>query len=277
VSLTAPPAKNAASPSVWRGIAWADHLGQSLLYAQPISQGHNPIRNLYGHARFTAGSFRLLLSARRAYRHSARQASSPDDAAAAAFLAEFGPLSIRPFQVRQEAVELTSLLAAEKPQRVLEIGTASGGTLYLFAWASSPTARLLSVDIRKYDWWHERLFESFSLRRQRVAIRQADSHDPATRTLVEGFFDGLPLDFLFVDGDHSYDSVRRDYELYAPLVRDGGLIAFHDIVDGREEMVGGVPRFWREVRTELDDPREIVESWEQGGYGIGLGRRRSVR
>jgi predicted O-methyltransferase YrrM len=71
--------------------------------------------------------------------------------------------------------------------------------------------------------------------------------------------------------------VRRDYELYAPLVRDGGLIAFHDIVNGREEMVGGVPRFWREVRTELDNPREIVESWEQGGYGIGLGRRRSVR
>jgi predicted O-methyltransferase YrrM len=240
-----------------------------------MSQAHNPIRNLYGRARFSAGSFRLLLSATRAYRHSARHASSPDDVVAAALFADFGPLTIRPIQVRSEAVELTSLLAAEQPQRVLEIGTASGGTLYLFAWASSSTARLLSLDICNYDWRQQRLFESFARADQRVAVLHADSHDPATRTLVEAFFTGLPLDFLFVDGDHSYDSVRRDYELYAPLVRDGGVIAFHDIVDGPEGLVGGVPRFWREVRRELDDTREIVESWEQGGYGIGVGRRQS--
>jgi predicted O-methyltransferase YrrM len=80
---------------------------------------------------------------------------------------------------------------------------------------------------------------------------------------------------LFIDGDHSYEGVRRDWELYSPLVRPGGLIALHDIVEGPEWAVGEVPRFWREVRDTLDDVVELVESRDQGGYGIGVGRRAS--
>jgi hypothetical protein len=67
--------------------------------------------------------------------------------------------------------------------------------------------------------------------------------------------------------------VRRDYELYSPLVRPGGIVAFHDIVDGAESAVGEVPRFWRELRATAHDPVEIVESWSQGGFGIGVVRR----
>jgi hypothetical protein len=33
---------------------------------------------------------------------------------------------------------------------------------------------------------------------------------------------------LFIDGDHRYEGVRRDFEMYSPLVGAGGLIAFHD-------------------------------------------------
>ncbi len=35
-------------------------------------------------------------------------------------------------------------------------------------------------------------------------------------------------DLLFIDADHSEAGVRRDYEDYAPMVRSGGVIAFHD-------------------------------------------------
>jgi len=62
--------------------------------------------------------------------------------------------------------------------------------------------------------------------------------------------------------------VRRDFELYSPLVRAGGLIAFHDIVDGRPDYVGGVPEFWKSVKTP--DARELVEDPRQGGWGIGV-------
>jgi predicted O-methyltransferase YrrM len=37
------------------------------------------------------------------------------------------------------------------------------------------------------------------------------------------------LDFLFIDGDHTYKGVKEDFEMYSPLVRKGGVIAFHDI------------------------------------------------
>jgi predicted O-methyltransferase YrrM len=164
-------------------------------------------------------------------------------------------------------------MCVERPRRVLEIGTANGGTLYLLAWASSAEARVLSIDVREFDRLRRRLFKSFARDRQRVVIRRADSQLASTRSAVAQFFDG-PIDLLFIDGDHRAASVRRDYELYASLVRRGGLIAFHDIVDGVAENVGGVPAFWREVRTELDAPIEFVESWNQGGWGIGVGRAR---
>ncbi|MEO0196406.1 MAG: class I SAM-dependent methyltransferase [candidate division WOR-3 bacterium] len=38
------------------------------------------------------------------------------------------------------------------------------------------------------------------------------------------------LDFLFIEGNHSYEGVKMDFEMYFPLVRKGGIIAFHDIV-----------------------------------------------
>lgn len=36
------------------------------------------------------------------------------------------------------------------------------------------------------------------------------------------------LDFVFIDGDHSYDGARKDFELYIPKVRSGGIISGHD-------------------------------------------------
>ncbi len=37
-----------------------------------------------------------------------------------------------------------------------------------------------------------------------------------------------PIDILFIDGDHSYKGVIRDYNLFSPFVRKNGLILFHD-------------------------------------------------
>jgi predicted O-methyltransferase YrrM len=77
------------------------------------------------------------------------------------------------------------------------------------------------------------------------------------------------VDFLFIDGDHTYEGVRRDFEMYSPLVREGGIIAFHDIVPGPPENVGGVPEFWNKIKTRYRH-LEIVRDWGQGGFGIGV-------
>ena len=37
-----------------------------------------------------------------------------------------------------------------------------------------------------------------------------------------------PLDFLFIDGDHAYDAVLKDFLMWTPLLRTGGVLAMHD-------------------------------------------------
>jgi hypothetical protein len=45
---------------------------------------------------------------------------------------------------------------------------------------------------------------------------------------VHHLFESKSVDFLFIDGDHTYNGVKQDFELYYDKVRKGGLIYFHD-------------------------------------------------
>lgn len=36
------------------------------------------------------------------------------------------------------------------------------------------------------------------------------------------------VDFIFIDGDHSFDGLRGDWEVWSPLVAPGGIVALHD-------------------------------------------------
>ena len=48
--------------------------------------------------------------------------------------------------------------------------------------------------------------------------------------MSEDAVDDIPMvDFIYIDGNHSYDFVKRDIELYYPKVKDGGVIGGHDI------------------------------------------------
>lgn len=39
---------------------------------------------------------------------------------------------------------------------------------------------------------------------------------------------GEPVDFIFIDGDHSYEGLRGDWEAWSPLVASQGIVALHD-------------------------------------------------
>ena len=224
-------------------------------------------------ARFALGCTRIARHNTRALRAAAESASTPDDAIDAALAHARGPAGLKPIQIRSEIRAFLSLVQSDSPQRVLEIGTADGGTLYLLAWASSGRAQILSLDIRSFESWRLRLYRGFARRGQHVEVFVKDSRLDDTRGAVQRFFGNEPLDLLFIDGDHQYEAIRDDFERYAALVRSGGLVALHDIVPGPPDRSAGVPQFWREVRSSLVDSREYVESWEQGGWGIGVGRR----
>jgi cephalosporin hydroxylase len=186
-----------------------------------------------------------------------------------------GRVKITAWQVRSELRQLLEAVRELRPSVVLEIGTALGGTLFAFSRVAARDALLVTIDLPEgrfgggYYPARSRLYRSFAHGGQTVELVTGDSHDHHTAAHVKTLLGGHPVDFLFVDGDHTYEGVRADYELYAPLVRPGGLIAFHDIVPGDETLVGGVPAFWRELRA-VGGATELVASWSQDAYGIGL-------
>jgi predicted O-methyltransferase YrrM len=78
------------------------------------------------------------------------------------------------------------------------------------------------------------------------------------------------VDFLFLDGDHSYARAKQDWEWYAPLVRPGGIIALHDIAPTPAGSPVEVHRLWREIRAGPYRTEEIVADPEQQAFGIGV-------
>jgi cephalosporin hydroxylase len=184
-------------------------------------------------------------------------------------------VSISPQQEREEITELVKFLARRRPKLVLDVGTARGGTLFLFARVSSPDAVIISIDLSGgrfgggYPDWRVELYKSFAMQNQKINLICGNSHDFSTLKMVEKVLEGRKLDFLFIDGDHTYDGVKADFEMYSGLVGNGGIVAFHDVVPGPPENVGGVPQFWNEIKRNFKHV-EFVKNRKQSGYGIGV-------
>jgi hypothetical protein len=168
-------------------------------------------------------------------------------------------VSIKPSQVMYEIVRLLELVEELKPKAVLEMGTAGGGTLFLFTRVADPKATIISIDLPGgsfgggYPRWKIPPYLSFSKGGQKIYLIRRDSHNPQTLEEVKRILGGEKVDF----------------EIYSPLVKKGGITAFHDIVPGPPEAVGGVPRFWAEIKHKYRCV-ELVNDWSQNGYGIGV-------
>ena len=157
-------------------------------------------------------------------------------------------------QDKFELWTLLELLGGRTVQSVLEVGIDKG---YLCqTWREAfPVADVVGIDNNP----EALVFRDFH-------FIEGDSQDPATRDVLlqEGY---TLFDLIFIDGDHSYRGVRKDYELYGPLIRPGGIIAFHDITRTLEEFPGiEVRRFFDELKKKHASV-EIVNP--HNGPGIG--------
>lgn len=185
-------------------------------------------------------------------------------------------LTIRPLQVKEEITELLDLVKELKPKYVLEIGTCSGGSLYLISRVAAPDAVLISVDLPGgnfgggYPSWKVPLFKSFAKSGQSVVLIRGDSHDEKTVERVKSALRGNKVDFLFIDGDHTYGGVKKDFEAYSPLVRRGGIVALHDVAVDKDSSVG-VSHLWMEIKDK-HCTHEIINDISQGWAGIGVVR-----
>src|SRR4051812_44637498 len=184
--------------------------------------------------------------------------------------------SIVPIQRRTEIRGLMNAVRRIAPRRLLEIGTANGGTLFLLTRMAALDAHVISVDLPggsyggdRNEWKHD-IWRAFPTGKQKLTLLRSDSHRQETLARVTQELNGMPLDFLMIDGDHTYEGVKRDFEMYSPLVRSGGLIAFHDICEHPQRAGGEVFRFWQEVRSGRNATEFIEDA--KSGFGIGTVR-----
>ncbi len=178
----------------------------------------------------------------------------------------------RPFQIEAELAQLVSEVSKFSPRTVLEIGTANGGTLLLWTRLAKPDAVIVSVDLPGgrfgggYSKSRAALYRRFSGKEQKLHLLREDSHARATFDNVRQIFHGNPVDLLFIDGDHTYEGVKADWEMYSALVRPGGLIVFHDIAGNYDDTQ--VKRLWDSIKAGFEH-REYTFG-ENGYYGIGV-------
>lgn len=180
---------------------------------------------------------------------------------------------IKPMQDERELLDMVRVIAKHQPRVIVEIGTRSGGTLFAWVRASGAAELVISIDLPEgrfgggYDQRRSRLYAEFAADRPRtrMVMLRADSHAAATLEATKEILAGRAIDFLFIDGDHTYGGIRGDFERYGALVASGGIIAMHDIrTSGREREVC---TFWNELKR-AHASEEIAYRADHLGIGI---------
>lgn len=157
----------------------------------------------------------------------------------------FAWLGIRPVWGQHTAGEHAALKKwATGKSSIVEIGVAEGAS----------AVALREVMLTSGTLW---LIDPFHLGREgvnatkRAAHRAVDGCANGSVVWVESFsFDAVrgwngPIDFLFLDGDHSKEGVQKDWDSWHRFVIPGGVVAFHDAAI----FEGGWPRQdWGPVR-----------------------------
>lgn len=171
----------------------------------------------------------------------------------------------QPIQTKSELIEAMQIVEAFRPRRVVELGVFRGGTLYPWTMCSADDAIVIGIDTPGTPPEVDANLQKWLKPGQKGKIILADTKSPQTRDEALEFLGG-PIDFLFHDAEHLYPSVKKDMENWAPFVRDGGLIGFHD-VECNVPTVIEVLQYFDEIKSSYSRNQIISHP---NGHGIGF-------
>jgi predicted O-methyltransferase YrrM len=156
----------------------------------------------------------------------------------------------------QSAWLLHGLVRSLRPEVCVEIGSAQGWSACHIGLAlrENFAGHLHAIDPHLPTAWNDQQsVQSLPiLQRNLHQLGLAPQVTIVRKTSAEAARDWTqPIDFLLIDGDHSYEGVKADWDLFSPFLRPFGVAVFHDTTWGlhgvnRADM--GVPRFVEELR-----------------------------
>jgi len=172
----------------------------------------------------------------------------------------FAAIGARPHLARPPPAERELLLRlATGAHTIVEIGVNEGGSAWTPRQALAPEGHLHLVD--PYEPGRLGVASSLlaaqrllaTVPRGTVSWHQTTSHVGA-RDWAQ------PIDFLFIDGDHSYEAVALDWSDWSPFVTPAGVVVFHNARVTRENpRCPGVVRLVEEIATAGGPWRAIEE------------------
>lgn len=164
------------------------------------------------------------------------------------------------------------IVDALRPRSIVELGTWHGMSYLAFCQA----VKTLGLDTRAYavDTWQGD-HQAGSLDPEAYTSLRA-AHDPKysdfSRLLRCTFDEALgeiedgSVDLLHIDGLHTYDAVKHDFETWLPKLSDRGVVLFHDTVETHDDF--GVYKFWAEVSARYPH-LEFTHEHGLGVLGVG--------
>jgi hypothetical protein len=191
------------------------------------------------------------------------------------------PRRLTPFSAWHEHIPFAMLLVdLARPGTLVELGTHAGDSYCAFCQAVSE----LKLDSKCFavDTWAGD--EHSAAYGPEILADLRKHHDPLYgrfSELVQSTFDeALPrfddrsVDVLHIDGFHTYEAVRHDFESWLPKMSSRGIVLFHDTA-----VTGfgfGVKTFWDEVRLRYAG-FEFLHGNGLGVLGVGENLPDAVR
>ena len=147
---------------------------------------------------------------------------------------------------------LNALVRILRPRKVLELGTDIGRSAAFMMMSLPQQSRLITVEIGTQPRTDLEPFEGDP----RLSIVQGNDLDLK-------IYGGLALegiDLLYLDSDHTFEQISREWALYRPYLSDGACVAMDDI-----HLNPGMEQFWESLHCpKIDAPRDLHFS----GWGL---------
>jgi len=143
-----------------------------------------------------------------------------------------------------------SLIVFTERKTIVEIGVQHGFTTYMLCEAAKQTGgQVYAIDKKVYEINEHRHNAEHNLKQwgcQNVKFIQADTQDKGFK---QDFTEHMEeIDLAFIDGDHSYNGLKNDFDLVYPKLTKDGIIIFHDTLQ-----IDGCREFLLDLHTKYND------------------------